>query len=331
MQAENTSTTDNDRRPHWVPSTSVLTTFESAARHGSFSRAAMELLTSQSAVSRQIALLEKQLGVRLFKRSRKGVRLTEAGRRFRDAVALGFGALRAGASDIAALPDDGRSDVTVACLDEVSHLFLMPRYQALKETLGEHARVRIVVDSHDIARLQSRPSADVVLAWEAGASAPEDRVVIAKEALRPFCSPAYASDHAETLSGPVAGWGGLTFLAFARPGEGRASWKHWFAAAGRPAAGPCYEDFDIYLYALEAAVAGRGLVLGWRHLIERYVETGALVALGDGFVETARCFNAALTPPGRQRPLARACLAFFDGDASRLASLEPALSAAQTP
>ena len=65
------------------------------------------------------------------------------------------------------------------------------------------------------------------------------------------------------------------------------------------------------MYALEAAAAGRGLVLGWRHLVGRYVENGSLVALGDGCVETARCFTAALTPEGRQRPLARACLGFF--------------------
>ena len=67
------------------------------------------------------------------------------------------------------------------------------------------------------------------------------------------------------------------------------------------------------MYALEAAAAGHGLVLGWRHLMERYVESEALVALGDDFVETARCFVAALTPEGRERPLARACLGFFGG------------------
>lgn len=164
-----------------------------------------------------------------------------------------------------------------------------------------------------MGHVSPRPPADVVLAWDAGISTPGDRVVVAREALRPFCSPGYAAEHAETLSGPVAGWGGLTFLAFARPGEGPSSWKRWFAASGRPASRQCYEEFDIHLYALEAAVAGGGLVLGWRHLIGRYVESGALVALGDGFVETARCFTAALTPEGRQRPLARACLGFFDG------------------
>ena len=303
----------SDPGPYPIPPTSALIAFESAARHGNFSRAAMELGTSQAAISRHMARLETQLGASLFERSRTGVSLTEAGQRYRDAVAAGFGALRAGAEDAATLSGEVRTEVVIACADEVSNLFLMPLYQALGEALGEHVHVRVQVHSAGTGQVPPRPPADVVLAWDAGISTPGDRVVIAMEALRPFCSPGYAVEHSETLSGPVADWGGLTFLAFARPGKGGASWKRWFAAAGRPVPRPNYEEFDIHLYALEAAVAGRGLVLGWRHLIGRYVERGALVALGDGFVETGRCFTAALTPEGRQRPLARACLTFFDG------------------
>ena len=300
-------------RPYRVPPTSALIAFESAARHGNFSHAAREMETSQSAISRHIARLEAQLGARLFERSRTGVSLTEAGRRFHDAVAVGLGALRAGAADAATLSCEGREEVAITCADEVSYLFLMPRHEALREALGEQVRVRIQVHSPGMGHVPPRPPADVVLAWDAGVSRPGDRVVVAMEALRPFCSPGYADDHAETLSGPVAGWGGLTFLAFARPGERRASWTRWFAAAGRPATRPRFEEFDVYTYALEAAVAGRGLVLGWRHLMGQYVESGALVALADGYVETARCFVAALTPEGRERPLARACLGFFGG------------------
>ncbi|MDE0391784.1 MAG: LysR family transcriptional regulator [Rhodospirillales bacterium] len=301
-----------DHGPCSIPPTSTLLAFESAARHGNFSRAARELETSQSAVSRHVARLETQLGARLFERSRTGVDLTEAGRRFRDAVAVGLGALRAGTADAAALSREARPEVAIACTDEVSQLFLMPRYQELSEALGELVRVRIQVHSA-MGHVPPRPPADVVLAWEAGISTPEDRVVVAREALRPFSSPDYAAKHAETLNRPVAGWGGLTFLSFARPGEGAESWKPWFAGAGCPATRPRYEEFDVYTYALEAAVAGRGLVLGWRHLIGRHVESGALVGLGDGFVETARCFTVALTPEGRQRPPARACLGLFGG------------------
>ena len=78
----------SDRSPYRVPSMSALVAFESAARHGSFSLAARELGTSQSAISRLIARLESQLSARLFKRSRIGVSLTDAGLRFHEAVLL---------------------------------------------------------------------------------------------------------------------------------------------------------------------------------------------------------------------------------------------------
>ena len=324
MLAEDMSETVSDRgRYSTIPPTSALIAFECAARHGNFTQAAIELATSQSAISRHMARLENHLGAPLFERSRTGVRLTEGGRRFRDAVVAGFGALRAGAAEVTTLSKDKPAEVTIACSDEVSQLFLMPRYRALTEALGEHVRVRILVRSHGPSGLPAQPPVDLLLAWDAGFSTPEDRVLVAGEALMPFCAPGYSADHAETLSGPVATWGGLTFLAYARPGEGQASWNRWFAAAGRPASEPRFEEFDIYTYALDAAVAGRGLVLGWRHLIERHVETGALVALADDYVETSRRFNAVLTATGRHRALARTCLELFDGAAPPPAQSRP--------
>ena len=62
-----------------IPSTHALLAFESAARHQSFTRAAEELALTQSAVCRQINALEDYLGVPLFRRTRRGVQLTEAG------------------------------------------------------------------------------------------------------------------------------------------------------------------------------------------------------------------------------------------------------------
>jgi LysR family glycine cleavage system transcriptional activator len=69
-----------------IPSTAALAAFESAARHQSFTRAASELAITQSAVCRQVATLESFLGVKLFRRSRRGVLLTEAGERYGRAV-----------------------------------------------------------------------------------------------------------------------------------------------------------------------------------------------------------------------------------------------------
>jgi len=63
----------------FLPSTAILSAFEATARTGSMTLAARELRLTQSAVSRQIKILEQQLEVELFIRERQTVRLTSAG------------------------------------------------------------------------------------------------------------------------------------------------------------------------------------------------------------------------------------------------------------
>ncbi len=69
-----------------LPPLSALTAFEAEARQLSFTRAAEELSLTQSAVSRQVALLEEILGVPLFERVRRRVVLTAAGRSYAEEV-----------------------------------------------------------------------------------------------------------------------------------------------------------------------------------------------------------------------------------------------------
>ena len=298
---------------------SALIAFESAARRGSFSHAARELGTSQSAISRLIARLEDELSARLFERSRIGVSLTDAGLRYREGVILALGTLRDAAAEVAEHSGADGTEVAIACQGELSHLFVMQRYEALKDALGDHVRVRILAHRAPAAPAPPETAAGVILTWDAGTGAPKHRVTVARGAVGAFCSPGYAAAHAQVLNGPVAGWGGLILLDLAGPDEGGASWERWFEAVGRPARAPRHVVVDSHAQALEAAVAGRGLVLGWRHLIGRHVESGTLVMQAGGFVETGRCFHAVLTAAGRQRPLARACLAFFGGAARQRA------------
>ncbi len=97
-----------------------------------------------------------------------------------------------------------------------------------------------------------------------------------------------------------------------QPNEGWAAWEDWFAVAGRPNGTPRRLGLDSYALVLEAATSGRGIALGWRHVVDRLVETGALVALGDRFVEIDSALYGVLTEKGRRKALARKCLPFFD-------------------
>ena len=127
-----------DERSHDFPTIAALVAFECAARHRNFSRAAEELGISQPAMSRHVANLEKQLCARLFERSRKGTVLTDAGRLFCDAVATGLGIIRAAAAETATQPHF--EQVVVACSEDASNFYVMPRFRALQQALGERVR-----------------------------------------------------------------------------------------------------------------------------------------------------------------------------------------------
>ena len=158
---------------------------------GSCRSAARELRASQAAASRQIGKLETWLSAPLFERSRAGATLTDAGVRFRDGVAAGLAAIHRGTAEAAKPSNAGQA--VIARSHETSHFLIMPRYDSLRRTLGEDVRTRILTYHPYIQSLPAGPSADIRLTWDAADSAPQDRLVALREAVRPVCSPAWCA------------------------------------------------------------------------------------------------------------------------------------------
>ena len=100
-----------------------LRAFSAVARHGSFSRAAEELFVSQPAVSKHVAALERELGVRLLERGRGGAALTDAGRRLVDYVVRAEALLASGRR---ALADPGEGTLSIAA-SGIPGTYLLPR------------------------------------------------------------------------------------------------------------------------------------------------------------------------------------------------------------
>ena len=286
----------------------ALVTFESAARHENFSRAAKEMAISQPAVSRQIAGLEKQLAVRLFDRSPEGVTLTAAGAQFRDAVKAGLSVIQAAAVKASLFPHG--EQVVIACSEDSSNFFLLPRHHALQAALGDQTEVRIITFPQHVGQLPAHSPADVVLTWEASIDS-EDYVVIHEECAGPVCSPEFASRHRDLLKLPVGDWHALPFLELARPNLGWVSWEDWFRMAGAPEISPRFKQFDSYSYVLNAAIHGLGIAMGWRHYIEEHLESGALVPLAGGFATFGNRFCGMLTAQGRRKPAAQKCVSLL--------------------
>ncbi len=292
-----------------LPSTRALAAFESAARLGNFSHAARELNTSQSAISRHITGLETHLGARLFHRERRAVRLTEQGALFHRAVVSGLGEIRTAFDTIATWSPSER--LTLACTHEISHLVLLPRFEALQAAVGEAVQVHVMTYEYDALERSLDPRIDLLLSYQTGNSPSDEHTVVVREAIRPVCSPAFAETHSDVLEQSAQNWGELPFLRVSKENRGWATWEDWFGACGHPDTSPIYTGFENYVYLLEAAAAGKGLAIGWQGLVDRHLSNGTLVCITDSYVSTDRALHAKLTSRGRDRAPAKACLRFL--------------------
>jgi LysR family transcriptional regulator, glycine cleavage system transcriptional activator len=116
-----------------LPSLRLLIGFEAAARLGSYSRAADELCLSQSAISHQIAQLEKQLGQSLFRRIGRGVELTMAGNSLLQTVSQSLELIGNGLERINTYLNPGL--VVIVCPAAIAQGWLLPHLHALQEKL----------------------------------------------------------------------------------------------------------------------------------------------------------------------------------------------------
>lgn len=117
-----------------------LRVFHAVASAGSFTKATETLNISQSAISRQINILEEELGTSLFKRVARGLILTEAGVALRDTVLNVFAKLEMTQATIEELKDYPRGYIQVATTLAFGSLWLAPR---LQEFLDQYPEVEV--------------------------------------------------------------------------------------------------------------------------------------------------------------------------------------------
>jgi LysR family glycine cleavage system transcriptional activator len=289
-----------------IPSIATLRAFERVARLGSVTRAAAELHTSQSAISRQLRQLETDLGIALVSANGRGIMLTPAGQAYSQHVSAALAALtRAG--EIASANEH---ELTIACTHEVSHLLLMPSYSALKKALGRNAHIRILTCEYSTIPVMIDAGADVI--FEYHRTAPKQpSVVVVPEEIVPAASPALAAAEELKLGREPGHWSEIPRLSLTKENSGWATWDDWFEAQGIKAPEARQYQFDNYVYALEAATHGEGLVLAWRGFADRYIETGQLVTLRPTWHHSGSSLYAKLTPNGASKRLARKCISFL--------------------
>jgi DNA-binding transcriptional LysR family regulator len=135
---------------------------EAVARHRHFTRAAADVGIAQSALSHQIKRLEHELGVELFRRSRAGVQLTEAGEVFLPHVRQALLAVRAGREELSALTGLRVGRVRLGAMQALGPLDLAgaiasfhATYPGIEVTLSEESTAEmyrlLVEDQLDLA------------------------------------------------------------------------------------------------------------------------------------------------------------------------------------
>jgi LysR family glycine cleavage system transcriptional activator len=311
----NIDMTKSNYNNYRIPSSSALIAFECAARKLNFSLAAEELNTSQSAISRHIQSIESRFQTSLFDRNNRKhnrLSLTQAGEQYYRTVVSGLDALHNASQALSQVNETDQ--LMIACTHESTHLYLMPRYDALQAELGVDVQIQIITSEYEA--LESAPDSriDLSLKFSSTEGQLESAVLISKEAIIPVCSPAYLRQNQALLSQSMANWSELCFLNLTKPSRAGSDWSDW---------GHMFDHYDLkeftpkflpyynYVYLLEAAAAGKGIGLGWRNLIERHLDDGMLITLTEEYVEFDKGLFGILSDKGRQNPLAIECLNFL--------------------
>ena len=244
-------------------SLNALRAFESAARHLSFTVAARELSVTQAAVSHQVKALEQRLGVTLFRRTPRGLVVTDEGLSLLPTLNDTFGRLN---GLIAQFEGGRRREVlSIGVVGTFALGWLLPRLPAF-EALHPFVRLRLLTNNNrvDIAG----EGLDYAIRFGDGAWHGTAADLIMAAPMTPLCAPQLARG----LHAP-GDLRGVPLLRSYRLQD----WLAWRAAAGLEDLSIRGPVFDSSSLMAQAAVLGHGVALVPSAMFERELAGGSLV------------------------------------------------------
>lgn len=241
----------------------ALRAFEAAARHLTFTRAAIELCVTPSAVSHQVSQLERRLGTRLFDRLPRGLALTDDGHALVPVVAEAFDTVAATLDRFA----DGRfrQALNIGVVGTFATGWLLPRLDRFA-AVHPHIDLRVSINNNRVDLAGEALQFAIRFgdgAWHGTLAEP-----LPAAPLAPLCTPAIA----RRLHDP-ADLGRETLLRSYRANE----WTGWFAAADTPALPARGAMFDSSAVMVAAAAAGLGVALAPPAMFTHELATERLV------------------------------------------------------
>jgi LysR family glycine cleavage system transcriptional activator len=279
------------------PSLNAIRSFEAAAQHLSFTRAARQLGVQAPAVSRQVGELEQILGVRLFVRSKPRLALTRQGQELYHSVRLGLNEIRQGCNKIR----NYKSDKTIRVITSIgiAHCWLLAR---LAGFYALHADIDLQLNTRDSTTDLDASGVDVAIAFGHGDMAGHEISHVFRETMIPVCHPKLLT-RGELFS--PAALASQPLLHYLEP-QHRDDWRRLLGSAGVEAPAPGRGmTFNSYVVYLQAAINGAGIGVGWEHLLEDYLANGSLCRASGVRLETRRGYFCYLTDDGVDKPAAR--------------------------
>lgn len=243
----------------------ALRTFEAAARHLSFKRAAEELCVSATTVSNQIRQLEKDWGCKLFHRQTRAVDLTDAGRSLAKVLSRAFDDIRA---EVDLHSGASRKTVTIAVGPIFGSRWLGPRLSGFAK---EHPKIELVVHHGGRITSAAQMTTDIAVDWGRG----DWEKLEATKLMDVFYSP-IVSPQLLGRSGVLSQPSDLENWPIIHQHD-RSEWRNWFEQAGCPDLQPGSEVVIVDSNMVQRAVKdGQGVALGVFPFMEGDVRKGQL-------------------------------------------------------
>jgi LysR family glycine cleavage system transcriptional activator len=285
-----------------LPPLTSLRSFEAVARVQSVTRAAEELCVSHSAVSHQIRKLEEWLGLPLLERSGRGIRLTEAGERYKTKVCEAFEIIHAEAALLR--QRNATPLVHVSCLPMFAVAWLMPQ---MHDFWGKFPDVQVAIQYARAATALDPASVDVAIEHGDPSDFPDFVAVPLLDGTTvPVASPDYLQRN--NYQDPAD----LERLNLLHD-EDRRFWRLWLEKISSDygvsphlaeQGGMIFPDGNL---TLAACLAGEGVALLPRSVVLSQLRAKALVSLSTVAIQEEKSYLL-LTP--KNRPVSRSALSF---------------------
>lgn len=253
-----------------LPPLNPLRAFEAAGRLTSTRKAANELGVTADAVSRQIHILEKHLGVKLFQRQSRMLRLTSDGQMYFLDITAHFEGLRVATRKLVGRRNE--SHLRIRSYTVFALKWLSPRL-SMFQLRNPTIEVRVTTSLEPVDFNQEDIDAAIVLGDGHWPGLERDR--LADNELIAACSPSYRDRHGLGDVNRLAS--SVLIHASVRPDDWHVLLEAMRVAHADPYKGPKY---DSSILAFQAAIDGFGVVATPRVLIEDDIAAGRLVQVG---------------------------------------------------